>query len=85
MSDMDRAVCATYDAVAMIYSSFLDRRLVARVEYDNLLHASVEVFRENMKLRRRLRDLERLASSWTQTPERSVEIVRAREALREGR
>lgn len=62
-----------------------DRYLVERVRYDNLLRATWDVYRENMVLRARLRDLERLASSWTGTPERSGEIVRAREALRDNR
>jgi hypothetical protein len=72
-----------YETFAFLYSRIVDRTLVTRVEYDRLLRASAHVYRENMRLRTRLRELERLASSWTGTPERSPEIVRAREALRE--
>jgi len=78
-----READAIYETFAFLYSRLFDRSLVERVEYDKLLRASVAVYRQNVKLRKRLRDLERLASSWTGTPERSVEIVRAREALLE--
>jgi hypothetical protein len=71
-----------YELISLIYGGFVERSLVPRVEYDNLLSAAAEVYRENMLLRKRLRDLDRLASSWTGTPTRHPEIVRAREALR---
>jgi hypothetical protein len=73
-----------FDVIAALYSA-VDRRVTTIVEYQRLLSASAEVYRENLLLRRRLRDLERLASSWTGTPERNGEIVRAREALRNAR
>lgn len=71
-----------YDVLGFVYRQVVDTTLVARVEYDTLLRAAAEVYRENIRLRARLRELERLASSWTGTPERNTEIVRAREALR---
>jgi hypothetical protein len=79
----------TYEVFAFLYRHVAEltaeQGFVARVEHDSLLKAAADVYRENMRLRARLRDLERLTSSWTGTPERSPEIVRAREALRESR
>jgi hypothetical protein len=71
-----------YWLISRIYGHVVERSLVPRVEYENLLSAAAEVYRENMTLRARLRDLDRLASSWTVTPTCHPEIVRAREALR---
>jgi hypothetical protein len=71
-----------YDVVNYLYASVFANQFVRRVEYNSLLRVAADMYRENLSLRTRLRDLERLASSWTGTPERNVAIVRAREALR---
>lgn len=71
-----------YDLLGFVYRQIVDTTFVSRESYDNLLRAAAEVYRENMQLRRRLKELERLASSWTGTPERHPEIVQAREILR---
>ena len=73
------------EAYGLVYAYIMDRAVVGRATYDELLRAARALLRENALLRQRLRDLEGLASRWTQTPEANAEIVRAREVLRGSR
>ena len=77
------------EAVALVfghvYAWLHASTVVARLDYENLLRAARRLYVENRDTRAALADLERLASSWTGTPERSRAIVRARAVLAEGR
>ena len=86
---MRRTDTNDFEAMALVFGSFYaaihDRSLVTRRDYDNLLRAARRLYDENRSARTALADLEKLASSWTGTPERSSAIVHAREVLAKGR
>ena len=81
---MRRSDAAYFDAMAYLFASLrhaLDLRTPTREDYESLISICKRLYRENTELRERLRELERLASSWTGTPERHPVIQRARAAL----
>ena len=79
----------TFEVMALIfgdlYATLHERTVVTRRDYEDLLRAARRLYIENRTTRAALADLEKLASSWTVTPERSYAIARAREVLSNGR
>lgn len=72
------------DAMVSVVSAMrhmIDRRMPTIEDYERILSVCKRLYLENTELRDALRDLERMASSWTGTPERNGPIVRARAAL----
>jgi len=67
--------------VASALRHLIDSRMPTLEDYERLVSVCKRFYRENTELRAALRDLERMASSWTGTPERNGPIQRARAAL----